>query len=122
MAPAPVIVPAMAELRFVFGAPRLTRWKTFDASTRATNKRRPRGVRLQTLEADTTAPLEDTVCAAAAGDFAEVRVVHRGRRTAEVGQVEDVGSFTAELEVEPAMELDCANQRGVVIPVARNGK
>src|ERR1035437_309955 len=122
MALAPVIVSAVTEQRFVFGAPRLTRLKTFDASTRATHWRRQLGVRLQTLEEYPAAHLENAVAAAAAGDFAEVRAVHRGRWTAEVRQVEDVGSITAELELEPVMELDSANHRGVVIPVARNGE
>jgi hypothetical protein len=51
---------------------------------RAASGCRPHGVRLAMLEEDTAAHLEDAVAAAAAGDLAKVRAVHRGRWTAEV--------------------------------------
>ena len=61
----------------------------------AAPRRRPSRFRTAKLEYETAANLDDAVAAAAAGDLAEVRAVHRGRRSTEVSQVEDVDSFTA---------------------------
>ena len=77
---------------------------------------------IENLEENAAANLDDAVAAAAAGDFAKIRAVHRCRRSAEVSQIEDVHGFAAELELELVMNLDIANQRCVDIPVARIGE
>src|ERR1035437_4994273 len=118
MALAPVIVSAVTEQRFVFGAPRLTRLKTFDASTRATHWRRPLGVRLQTLEEKTSTNLNYAHSACSGNDAKGTGAAERTSGSAKIYEVEDVRCFATELELHPAVDGEVTEQRRIHVLVS----
>src|ERR1035437_2718778 len=118
MAPTSVIVPTMAELRFVCGAPRLTRLKTFDASIRTTHWRRPLGVRLQTLEEKTSTNLTHAHCTCSGNDAKGTSAAERTSGSAKIYEVEDVRCFATELELHPVVDGEVTEQRRIHVLVS----
>src|ERR1035441_3049729 len=107
-----VMVPAEAELRVPFVAPRLTRLKTFDASARAAHRRRSLEARLQTLEEETAAYLNHAH-SGSPGNNAKGAGVERASGVAQIDEVEDVSCFAAELELRPAVNGEVTEQRRI---------
>jgi|GEM_PF-3771910 len=65
---------------------------------------------LENLEQDSTAHLDDAVITTAASNFAKIRVVHRSRWRAKVGQVKYVTELTTQLEAQFLMNCEIAEQ------------